>query len=305
MSRYSISDADRKPLPASYTRESRHLGWREDELERPFAHFYADAVAPIQRHVREALSNPGVAAEFGYDVVDAVSHLSRPGYGKLETGWTRTDRGMYQIACFTDMPGVTAEMWDWWFGWHATDTARYKLWHPEAHAYSDAGEDRSGDRTLSYRQRYIGNVSYIDEYLGTDLQRLTVRFIDPRRLGFDDVPGTTHICARVGLSELPMAAGWLVHQVRATEHGAEMRSRFWLGDGEILRLPPTSVSNQRAAAVMTSRIGRAALQPALPRLVGRLANRTMAVDILAHCAQEMNHLAQFLPGLFEEFKDMP
>ena len=38
------------------------------------------------------------------------------------------------VAVRTDMLGVGALMWDWWIGWHATDTARDKLWHPDAHA---------------------------------------------------------------------------------------------------------------------------------------------------------------------------
>lgn len=305
MATYTISDNDRKPLPTSYRQETRYLGWRGAELERPFSRFYADAVAAIQPHVREALSMPGAPAPFGCEVDDAVRELPRPGYRKLETGWTRTDRGTYMVACRTDMPGVTAEMWDWWIGWHATDTARYKLWHPDAHAYSGVGEDRSGDRSLTYRQRYIGNVSYVDEYIGPDLQRLTVRFFDPQRLGFEDTPGTTYICARVGLSEVPVAAGWLVHQIRPTSQGTEMRSRFWLGHPQILAIPSRSSASPRAAAVMQSAPGRAALTPVLPRMGARLANDTMANALLAHCGEEMNHLARFLPELFEEFKDVP
>ncbi|MFF3411646.1 DAPG hydrolase family protein [Streptomyces sp. NPDC002742] len=26
--------------------------------------------------------------------------------------------------------GVTAQMWEWWFGWHNTESARYELWFP-------------------------------------------------------------------------------------------------------------------------------------------------------------------------------
>ena len=40
-------------------------------------------------------------------------------------------------------------------------------------------------------------------------------------------------------------------------------------------------------------------------LGARLANATMAHDLLAHCGEEMNHLSRFLPELFQEFKDVP
>lgn len=67
-----------------------------------------------------------------------------------------------------------------------------------------------------------------------------------------------------------------MHQVRPTNDGAEMRSRFWLGHPQILRIPSRSVANPRAATVTQSGPGRAALTPVLPRLGARLANATMA-----------------------------
>ena len=65
------------------------------------------------------------------------------------------------------------------------------------------------------------------------------------------------------------------------------------------------MANPRAATVMRSGPGLAALTPVLPRLGARLANATMAHDLLAHCGEEMNHLSRFLPELFQEFKDVP
>ncbi len=137
---------------------------------------------PIQAHVRDALLGGMAPPEHGYDMDDAARMLARPGYHHMETGWTRLDNGVTAIACRTDMPGVTAAMWDWWFGWHGGDSARYKLWCPDAHQFSAVGDDRSADRSLTDRQRYIGNVSYADEYLGGILHRLTIRFVDPARL---------------------------------------------------------------------------------------------------------------------------
>jgi hypothetical protein len=302
---YTITTADRRPLPASYRTQSRHLGWRGEELDRPFAHYYAERVSPIQPHVAEVLGAPGQPSELGYEVTRTADRLSKPGYEAIETGWTRTDNGTFMVACHTLMPGVTAEMWDWWMGWHGTDTARYKLWHPDAHAYSSVGEDRSRDRELTGRQRYLDNVSYVDEYIGTDLQRLSIRFFDPQRLGFPNLPGTTYICARVGLSAVPVAAGWLVHQVRPVDDGAEMRSRFFLGNPEILTVPSRSTAKPSVAAVIASPVGRRALRPALPWLASALANPTMAANLMHHCAQEMNHLAGFLPRIHDEFHDVP
>jgi hypothetical protein len=303
--RYEITSADRRPLPASYAAEPRQLGFRDDERTRPFAHHFRRDVQPVQDHVRDALLAGKAPAQYGYDIDDAVRRLSAPGYHHMETGWTRIAHGTLVVSCRTDMPGVTADMWDWWFGWHSTDTARYKLWHPDAHQFATVGEDRSADRSLTDRQRYIDNVSYVDEYVGATFARLAIRFVDPNTLGFTDRPGTTHICARVGTSDLPAAAGWLVHQVRPTDHGSEMRSRFFLGRTAILDVPPHSVSNPLAARVLTSGIGRIALAPAVAA-VGRIRiGDRFGHDLLHHCATEMNHLAGFLPNLYAEFRGTP
>ncbi|WP_424186341.1 DAPG hydrolase family protein [Actinokineospora sp. G85] len=305
MPEYEITEADRRPLPARHATEHRYLGYRAEESSSPFAHYFEPTVRPVQEHVLDALLSGRSPQEFGYEVDDAVSRLSAPGHHHMETGWTRTGKGTLVVACRTDMPGVTARMWDWWFGWHSRDSARYKLWHPDAHQFCAVAEDRGADRALTDRQRYHGNVSYVDEYIGGALLRLAIRFVDPARLGFADTPGTTHICALVGVSDLPVATGWFVHQVRPTDEGVEMRSRFFLGDSRILDLPAHSVSSPTAARLLTSPAGQVALAPAVAVAGRRAMGDSLGPDLLRHCAAEMNHLAGFLPKLHEEFGDLP
>jgi hypothetical protein len=36
-----------------------------------------------------------------------------------------------------------------------------------------------------------------------------------------------------------------------------------------------------------------------------MVSPTLGTDMIHHCAAEMNHLASFLPELFEEFRDLP
>jgi len=43
----------------------------------------------------------------------------------------------------------------------------------------------------------------------------------------------------------------------------------------------------------------------LPRVVRRVAPARIAHDVLFHCASEMNHLATFLPQLYDEFNGSP
>ena len=91
------------------------------------------------------------------------------------------------------------------------------------------------------------------------------------------------ICARLGSSDVPVDIGWFIHHVRSTPSGAEMRSRFWMGG------PHVAVRNAPGVA---SR----ALRPVASRILGE--PETNARHLLVHCAQEMNHLAGFLPEPF-------
>ena len=243
--------------------------------------------------------------EYGYEVQEAAERLAAPDYEALETGWTRLESGVVMVSVLTDMPDVSAEMWDWWFGWHGRETARYKLWYPDAHQYSALGEDRSAIQGLTDRQRYVGNVSYVDEYIGGLLQPLAIRFVDPTSSASARSPGTTHICARVSLSTLPIAFGWLIHQVRPTDRGAEMRSRFFLNTRRCSTCRPPHWQTTARGPHPAHRSSTARPRPCAPRVTSRLLPASIGTDMMFHCAAEMNHLAGFLPALYEEFRGQP
>lgn len=64
---------------------------------------------------------------------DDAASIVDEGYQQTENGYGILGDGSMQVSVRTDMPGVTPAMWAWWFGWHGSDTRRYKLWHPRAH----------------------------------------------------------------------------------------------------------------------------------------------------------------------------
>ena len=67
--------------------------------------------------------------------------------------------------------------------------------------------------------------------------------------------------------------------------GSEMRSRFWMG-GPYIALRKAPDSRPRRCV----RLQRSHRRP-----------EATARNLLVHCAQEMNHLAGFLPELYESF----
>lgn len=300
--RYTPTFADKAPAPASYATEERYIGYRDIDRAKPYASFFEPTVAPPQPQVHEAAAIGRFPSKHGYSINDAATRMSRPGYEEMETGYTQLENGDLQVSVLTRMPNVTADMWDWWFGWHSTETARYKLWHPEAHYYTFIGDDRRSNRSLTDRQRYRNNVSYVDEYLGAEKNQLTVRFYDPAIAGFEDRPGTTVIAARGGLSTAPICTAWLIHQVRPTEDGVEMRSRFFIESPQLLKIPAASVTSRRGR-ILTTPIGHLA-RPLIKRAKIFHADE-FGPAMLLHCAQEMNHLSRFLPRLYEAFRGTP
>jgi hypothetical protein len=266
----------------------RHLGWSEADLEsKPYARFLNPRLAPLPDHIRAALHH-GAVPEPLLPRLEAASDNLFGSTPVLEDGFTLTTDGAVHVTARTDLPGVTPAMVDWWFGWHSDGPERYKLWHPQAHVHAAwLAPPPAGSRG---RLRYVGHTSIVDEYIGSNLIRATIRFVNPKTLGFTDTSldnqeQATIVCARTGLGDFPIDVGYLAHHVRRTATGSEMRSRFWIGG--------------RYAAGRGGPIGAAFAR------AGRLMRRPTEADaraLFVHCAEEMQHLASFLPGIFEEFR---
>jgi hypothetical protein len=300
---YDVTNADRRPLPQRWFTEDRYLGYRAVDEAKPWAHHMRERSLPPQSHITDALAAGPFSAVHGPRIRELADHLNRPGYRHLETGWTINEDGHIVVAVLTDMPGVTGEMWDWWFGWHSADSSRYKLWHPDAHQFAVMGEDRNKPG-ISDRQRYENNVSYINEYIGATSGPVAIRFVNRDKYGFATKPGEAVIVANGGSPSLPISQGWLVHQIRSTDAGSEMRSRFVFGDVNLLPIPRRAIDGTLSRALSTPPL-RAVGNTVLPRVITAKRMSSMVQPLLYHCAVEMNHLATFLPKLYQEFKDLP
>jgi hypothetical protein len=253
-----------------------YLGYRDTDYDSPFAEFYRPEMAALPSHVVEALEHGPQAGPTLPDF-DAAADLLDDGYQQTENGYGTLRDGTTQVSVRTDMPGVTPAMWAWWFGWHGSDSRRYKLWHPRAHVsaqWSDGGGDGS----------YVGRTSLVQEYLGSVYSRPAIQFVEPSVLDLGASGDSIAVCARLGSSDIPVDVGWLVHHIRPMPGGAEMRSRFWMGGRHVALRVGKSLADRALRLV-------AARQLPDPR------------DLMVHCAQEMNHLAGFLPELFGRFAD--
>ncbi len=263
------------PGIAAFRALPAYLGFQPADLAKPYARYLcaenAVRAAQIAAQHRVALADTVFPA-----FADLAAQLTQPGHDEHETGWCVQANGTCVVAVHTPMPGARAAMWDWWFSWHGAASSRYKIWAPSAHLvafWKDGAGDRPGVKS------YIGRTSLIKELIGsTDLMG-AIRFVDPASIGFapDGFDGTV-ICGRAGEVDMPVEHTWLIHQVRNTDYGCEMRSRFYLGQDPTLNGMPLP-----------------ARPPGQPRL------GPIPTELLEHCATEMHHLAGFLPELYAEF----
>ncbi|MGB6180594.1 MAG: hypothetical protein WBF79_05065 [Rhodococcus sp. (in: high G+C Gram-positive bacteria)] len=265
----------------------RYPGYRGADFDLPYARYMQPRTAPAQQMVLDAFDAPPLAPGSFPRFEDITTDLSSTGTSAVETGYGQAADGVVFVAVRTVMPRVTAAMWDWWFGWHSTEAARYKLWHPDAHQYAALQTDLTAT-DLPDKAKYVGNTTYVDEYVGPKLQQLGINFRDPLAHGFDVPADQTIVFGRVGSSIAPVDLGWLAHQVRPIDGGAEMRSRFYLN---IRGLHVPDVKQAACAVARGASVDPTDLQLGLD--LGR--------DLLLHCGQEMNHLAGFLPELYAEF----
>ena len=267
-----------------------YLGMRPGDVAgKPYAKYWNPEMGPMQEQVQLALLHGIEASELGFPVAEA-NQLLEPGYLALENGFTRLASGQLFVAVLTKMPQVTSEMIDWWFGWHYMESQRYKLWHPRAHQLNRAEKMIGDDPGLSDREKYLANPNTVTEYVGSD--SLDIRITFSEACDFFDVSRFqaagvgTAICGVVAYQNSPLAFGLIIHLIRGTEDGCEMRSRFWLGQIEIQGLPTKGILNRIASSKFVAK-------RAVPTELGR--------DMVVHCGMEMNHLASFLPRLYADY----
>ena len=132
------------------------------------------------------------------------------------------------------------------------------------------------------------------ECIGSRLVRISIRFIDRAELGFDtsrfaaaNIVG--HACAEVSLLRPDLPLTTMVHLVRRTENGIELRSRYWTGHQMRLNLFRQSLSLPLDGLLSSLGLKR------------RLVGLPVAYDQLLHDQIEWTHLSSFLADIYREF----
>jgi hypothetical protein len=225
--------------------------------------------------------------------VQDINKLFDPSYKSPVQGYAVLDGSTCYVQNTLTLPGVTAEMFRWWFTWHPIERQRYALWFPQAHI-ANRVEDatRLANTSLSYEDRLYENPNFVTELVGPFPMDLLIRFTDPTKLGLDTAAMkragfTASASGTVGPQQVPEATNSLMlHLGRDVDGGMELVSRYWIGaHPELKRFK----GGEMAAGVMKH-----------AGFNDQIAEAT-AYELAVHDMIEFNHLGTFLPALFAEF----
>lgn len=259
----------------------------QDRKKSYFKYYEADVYYGEQEKYDKISKEPGDNSKALH--IKNRNDLFTPGELPGEFGWWLMDDGTALIANQTFLPGVTGEMFDWWFTWHPIDRLRYACWDNEDH-YDVYLEDpaRALDMSLSIRERHWGSVHNVWEDIGTGkADLLRIHFRRPGEMGYDEGKIDTDacnalICANcqsIGSGDVPDMPVVMTHFLRPVEGGSELRSRFWFGwqiiDGEAVKCIPDAVK--------------------VPSFV--------PLSLLNHNVKEFSNLGRILPSIYEEERE--
>jgi hypothetical protein len=259
---------------------------------KPYEHFFNGDLW-LHDEAMAAISAPMDHARALSPDAGALNSLLDPGYHEVETGYCELLDGSGYVASLVPFPGCSGEMFQWWFWWHSVEPARYTLWYPYNHIAANPVDRSVLTRPgLTHEQRYLGTTHHVDEYIGPDLVKIAISFVDPAELGFDTTrfsgAGVVgHACARVSLREPEIEVVTMVHLARQTDDGFELRSRYWLGH-------ESHVEAFRRADPAES-------APNIIELMRAAGTQRLAYEQLLHDQIEFTHLSTFLARIHAEF----
>lgn len=259
----------------------------EEDRNSAYYKYFSRPMAPVAQEKYDKIKAGPVDPKTMLHVQD-MNVLFNEGYLPGEFGYARVEDKSIVVANLTQMPGVTVEMFDWWFAWHGLAPIRYKMWDPEDHFYClTRNPEQARDTSLSLKERYWNTIhDVVEDTTAYDVlggkskkAKIAITFRNPADIGFDkeklkNFDGTI-VCA--GNEKAPAI---MCHFVRTTENGCELRTRFWFGYC-VKNGKPTKCTFPMAS----------------------LLSLSMAQRLLAHNVKEYSNLAAILPEAYAEFRN--
>lgn len=229
---------------------------------------------PIPYEIMDALRKKQIAKTSFENKNDILSNTELHN----DVGYAKMDDGTYLVSMICPMPGITVDMIEWWFWWHAQDSLRYQVWYPGDHI---SIQYHKKDRAFFEQPNmpdFVPNTQCPVERIGGMKMPLRIDFVTPEDFGFSRQLMTDHnipkiVCGHVGAFHNLVKHTEMAHIFKQTEDGLFMISRFWLG--------------------------KTMKNPLLRKLI---ITDDMAKGMAEHCCIEYRNLCEILPVLYAEYR---
>jgi hypothetical protein len=263
-----------------------------EEKARPYSKYYYLPLAEPNAELKAAREMPPMDPSKA-QMPQNINYFLDPGYFEVETGYCVLPNGAGYLSVNNKMPGVTADMINWWFAWHSLEPLRYKIWYPPGHKKAIVNErarKRLLDPSTPAPLKFQGITHQVVEGISdSPPAHLWINFLPPEEMGFDMTrfhsPNVETVVGGFGINagtfDVPppsfvRGGSIMMHFVRAIPDGIEFRTRFWIGYRFVDRVP---------VCVLPPGI-------AIPENVPR--------GLFQHNIDEFSNLGSFLPQIYRE-----
>lgn len=158
-----------------------------EEKEKPYSKYFYKQLATPNPELMEILKQGPMDPEKALKPED-IKHLLEPGYDEVETGYCILENGAAYVCVNNKFPGVSLDMINWWFAWHALEDLRYMLWFRDGH-YGISISDEDREKILSAEtpilEKFQGRVHQVIEDTGNGPEDIQISFLSPEQIGFD------------------------------------------------------------------------------------------------------------------------
>lgn len=221
--------------------------------------------------------------------ITEINKALDPAYDVDDEGYCIMPDGTGYISEKLFYPGVTKEMFEWWFAWHGIEDTRYRIWDPKAHygiRVSKRNLQQRTDQKLNWRERNWNTCDFVMTYNVEGISVVKIAFLKPEDFGFDPELlkkyDASAICAVSGKPDELISTGPSVRILHETPEGLHVWCYFWYGY-TIINKKPVKINNF-------------------------VCSREMLTLQVTHCAEEYTRLGKILSKIYEEnhlIKDKP
>lgn len=262
MMKNELTDAQKKyPYAKFFYRYNDEYGIPEDLLER---------IHP------DTPMDPAKALK-----ITDIDRLLDPRYTADDEGYCILPDGTGYVGEKLFYPGVTKDMFEWWFAWHGLEDTRYRIWDPKGHYGIKVSRRHLLHRTdakLNWRERNWNTTDFVMAYTVDGISVVKIAFLSPEDFGFDpELLKKYHasvVCAISGSPDEYVGCGPSIRVLHETDEGLHVWTYFWYGYAIINKKPV--------------RIADFQCDPQVTKLQ------------VIHCAEEYTRLGKILPEIYAE-----